>query len=755
MKVSSKRLLVVVVWTLILALNAAAQAPKVNEGGLVNGASFAVHPAPVSAGSIVSIFGKDLATGTVWASSIPLPTNLNGTQVFMNAFAAPLFFVSPLQINAELPWELSADSEVWVQVIVNGVASNMVMANLAEDAPGTFTISQDGKGPAAVLHASDSRLVTEANPAQPGEFLEIFVTGLGPVMNQPATGEAGAANPLSETLTTPTVAIDGVLAKVTFAGLAPGFVGLYQINVQVPNGMVTNPQAAVMIAAKEGVSNLSTVATIPVEGGLLMAGGETDSNGNVTLTLGSTTLPLQITDLASKEPLPGIAVAATMDPSDPSTVALAILDPTITYPVQSVLLTGVPSQSVTTNHLTQTSTARTTVPISKPSSSTSAFGQAIRTVQTPFLAAPPETPENSCFPETMHAFTLPMWNFIGAGFPTLGSLGPVTSVKMEMLTTSEAALKLADLPFSNPEGWLWEQGCSMAVDFALKAAAPELASGFSPLGMIKTLVIDQLNFVLSGAVYPLMGFDLVKITTISFGSGVSITVVTPLDPQPLTGNPFPPRPPVEVCVDPPISSVEITLIDLENGLHTYRAGTGSDGCALFPVLPGSYKVVVSGPGFEPAEASLSVTDAGGTVTVPLQPLDSVTFRSSFSGSGSGQLQNPDGTTCTVQFTVTGIFDWSTSPSIFALADLAGGEFTGTLVVDGTGTQTGGTCSGPPFTDPITFNFTSGKVNLDDTFNVSASAPEGIIDLNGRVLERSVEGTWSFSGSGLTASGTFQ
>ena len=240
----------------IVALPLAAQTPQINPGGVVNGASFAKAPAPISPGSIVSIFGSGLATGTGGAAAVPLPTTINGTQVFMNGRLAPLFFVSPGQINAQVPWETSGNASLSVQVSVNAILSSTVAVNLAEEAPGIFTTTQDGTGPGAILHASDSSLATASNPAQPGEFLAIFGTGLGAVMNAPPTGSAASDSPLSVTVRTPVVTIGGVSARVTFSGLAPGFVGLSQINVQVPDNA---PAGAFMVTVGTAQSNTVTV----------------------------------------------------------------------------------------------------------------------------------------------------------------------------------------------------------------------------------------------------------------------------------------------------------------------------------------------------------------------------------------------------------------------------------------------------------------------------------------------------------------
>jgi uncharacterized protein (TIGR03437 family) len=232
-----------------IGLNAAAAGPTIFDGGVVNGASFAKAPAPVAPGSIVSIFGTALASGTEIATVFPLPTTLQGTQVFINGIAAPLFYVSPSQINAQVPWEAGGGPAIAVQVKSNGVASNTVTAVLANTAPGVFVS----------VHAADYTVVTSANPAVPGEYLVVFSTGLGPVTNQPATGAPASTTVLSHTAQVSTVTIAGLLAAVTFSGLTPSFAGFYQVNVQVPANAVS-ASAAPLVLSNGGNSTTSAIA---------------------------------------------------------------------------------------------------------------------------------------------------------------------------------------------------------------------------------------------------------------------------------------------------------------------------------------------------------------------------------------------------------------------------------------------------------------------------------------------------------------
>jgi uncharacterized protein (TIGR03437 family) len=256
----------VVIDNLILtsAASSGAAGPSINSGGIVSAASYAGGPA---VGSIVAIFGNNLATGTAQSGGPPLPTNLGGVQVKFNGVATPLFYVSPTQINVQGPWEVAGFGALSAQVIVNGVASSSPIVASVPASPAIFTMDQSGSGQAAaVLNTGQASAPSGSfpgltQPAQPGDFLTIYATGLGLVTNTPPSGSPGLANPLSETTTVPLVTIGGAPATVTYSGLAPGFVGLYQINVLVPPNLPTGDALPLQVSIG-GVtaSGLVTVA---------------------------------------------------------------------------------------------------------------------------------------------------------------------------------------------------------------------------------------------------------------------------------------------------------------------------------------------------------------------------------------------------------------------------------------------------------------------------------------------------------------
>ena len=245
------RCLVVFVFAvLVMVCTSAAygQAPVVGPNAIVNGASFRPAAEPggaVAGGAIVSIFGTNLASATQVALSVPLSTTILDTTVRVNGTPAPLFFVSAGQINAQLPFETPAGA-ITVEVRRNSGASSQSIT-AAGVSPGIFTITSDGRGPGAILHAETFALVTSSSPARPNEHLLIFCTGLGPVNPAVRSGEAAATASTTPTVPLVNLGSPAMPVAVTYSGIAPGFVGLYQVNIQLP------------AAPPSGVQNLQIV----------------------------------------------------------------------------------------------------------------------------------------------------------------------------------------------------------------------------------------------------------------------------------------------------------------------------------------------------------------------------------------------------------------------------------------------------------------------------------------------------------------
>ena len=228
--------------------------------GVLNGASFAPPTYPISGGTILSLFGSGLAPAEQSAQTVPLPATMAGVTVTVNGVPAPLFFVSPLQINLQTPYATSGEA---ARIVVNNnnVLSNEVEVPVAATSPGIFSRNQNGIGPAIITHA-DFSLVTPEDPALPGETVIIFLTGLGAVDPPIADGAQGpSAEPFSR-VTDPNLQVEfgREVGTIQFAGAAPCCVGLYQINVDVPTTVVVGTAVPVAIATTNGFSDLVDIS---------------------------------------------------------------------------------------------------------------------------------------------------------------------------------------------------------------------------------------------------------------------------------------------------------------------------------------------------------------------------------------------------------------------------------------------------------------------------------------------------------------
>jgi uncharacterized protein (TIGR03437 family) len=247
-----------------LGINVALPAPSVslpgvfiNPAGIVNAASFAPFTAGIAPGEFITLFGANLAPGTATASTVPFPTTagLDGVQVTVNGLPVPVQFVSPGQISAIVPYAVGS-SIAQIQVNDNGVLSNVVTEFVNLTAPGVFTVSSNGTGYGKVQHA-DFSPVTAQNPAQVGETVVIYLTGLGTTNPVIPDGSAGVS---SQTNNTIDVYIGGVEATVGYSGLAPDLAGLYQINVTVPSGVTAGDNTLEIV----GPDSDAAEALIPV-----------------------------------------------------------------------------------------------------------------------------------------------------------------------------------------------------------------------------------------------------------------------------------------------------------------------------------------------------------------------------------------------------------------------------------------------------------------------------------------------------------
>jgi uncharacterized protein (TIGR03437 family) len=253
-------------FSLIIGVHAPSFPPTptlwLNPIGITNAANFTPITNAYTPGELVTLYGNFNGTSNEVASALPISTMLGGVQVFVNGTAAPVYSVSENQISALIPYELSGDYFATFQVEVNGSKSDMVTVYLDNSAPGIYTVAESGIGEGSILH-SDYSEVSASSPAAPNETVQMFLTGLGPVTPQVADGAAASSSPLSisdETAQTFLFLGDEFApATVAFAGLAPGFAGLYQVNFTVPGSGLTNGDNGIAFSTTEALNQMATI----------------------------------------------------------------------------------------------------------------------------------------------------------------------------------------------------------------------------------------------------------------------------------------------------------------------------------------------------------------------------------------------------------------------------------------------------------------------------------------------------------------
>lgn len=235
--------------TAVVSAKAERGQPAVAAGGVVNAASFT--SGGVSPGSIATLFGTKLTAAKASAERFPLPRTLAGAQLFVNGVPAPLFYVSPTQINFQVPFGIASDTAL-IQVISSSGANASIIVPVAPIQPGLFFAPTTGIG--AMSFPSDG-LNASQRAARAGEPVELYAVGLGAVDSAPETGEAASGSFLARTLVEPTVSIGSRTVPATFSGLTPGFAGLYQINFTLPQDLPAG-RYEVLVAADGIAANV-------------------------------------------------------------------------------------------------------------------------------------------------------------------------------------------------------------------------------------------------------------------------------------------------------------------------------------------------------------------------------------------------------------------------------------------------------------------------------------------------------------------
>jgi uncharacterized protein (TIGR03437 family) len=199
-----------------------------------------------AANTFITIYGNNLATNTrgLRASDVQngvLPYDLPGTgvTVLLSAQPANVYYVSPTQINVLIPSQFRAGT-VNLQVVVNGRAGPKAPLTLEESAPALF---EDAERYVIATHA-DGSVISADSPAARGEIVVLYATGLGPVLPALVENRIPQSAAWLERLTEFEVRFNGTPVardRILYAGAAPGFAGLYQINVRLPEDVGDDP----------------------------------------------------------------------------------------------------------------------------------------------------------------------------------------------------------------------------------------------------------------------------------------------------------------------------------------------------------------------------------------------------------------------------------------------------------------------------------------------------------------------------------
>ncbi len=205
-------------------------APSFVTGGLLNNLNPLVG-APLAPGTVTQVYGDNLAPSPDSPSKVPLPTVLDGIETLIGGVNAPFFYVSKNQLVVQVPSELSANTTYSALLIANGQYTVPQDVDFVPAVPGTVSLAD---GTIVAQHA-DFTLVDAGHPAKPNEPLTIYLVGMGATSQTVASGNPAPSNPLANVSNAPQVTIDGQTAPISFAGLTPGGVGLYQINFTVPS----------------------------------------------------------------------------------------------------------------------------------------------------------------------------------------------------------------------------------------------------------------------------------------------------------------------------------------------------------------------------------------------------------------------------------------------------------------------------------------------------------------------------------------
>jgi uncharacterized protein (TIGR03437 family) len=238
---------------------------------LVNAASD-VDDGGCSQGSIVSLFGGSFTHAPGRAANVsPLPTTLNGVRVKANGTYLPVLYASEFQVNVQCP-QLAPGTPLTLVVEDSNGSSSPLSSTMQYATPGIFTLDGSGTGQGAIVSANTGILAMPhvdslpSRPVKAGDFISIYATGLGPVSPNVPSGQPAPVDSLIHLTPKADVLINGLATEVQFAGMAPGYIGVYQVNARIPPKTAPGNAVSVQIVVHlpDATGALSNVVTIAV-----------------------------------------------------------------------------------------------------------------------------------------------------------------------------------------------------------------------------------------------------------------------------------------------------------------------------------------------------------------------------------------------------------------------------------------------------------------------------------------------------------
>ena len=242
----------------------AAATPTITSQGVVNTAS-AQSGVPIAPGGLITIYGQNLSDSAGQSNGLPLPQQLNGTQVKLGNQPLPIQYTSSGQLNVQVPYGVPLNTQYQLTVQHGNTLSAPQSLAVAQAQPGIFAVNQQGFGQGSIVKSDGVTLAGPATPASIGEVVVIYCAGLGAVTPKAIEGIPTPAPPPLLTTDNPvTVTIGGKAATVLFSGLTPSLAGVYQVNAVVPSGIATGDAVPVVISVAGQTSPSNPPVTIAV-----------------------------------------------------------------------------------------------------------------------------------------------------------------------------------------------------------------------------------------------------------------------------------------------------------------------------------------------------------------------------------------------------------------------------------------------------------------------------------------------------------